>query len=397
MIYKNELVSYFHNSKAHVSNPYTETMQAIMSVDASKQAQKAMQQWPNYGATPLYSLAGLAQHLNIGKLYYKDESQRFDLKSVKSLGGSYAVAQQLLHIINEKTGEQASVIDLFSGKYNDLISQVTVATATDGNHGRSVAWGAQMFGCACVIYIHADVSVGREEAMQALGAEVIRIAGNYDDSVKLADEEAKANQWILVSDNSYEGYTEIPKDVALGYSVMLQEIVDQLGGDIPTHIFIQGGCGGLASAVCGFFWDYWQEARPRFVIVEPEQANCLQLSAQANELVVVDGKLETLMAGLACGEVSLIAWDILETGVDDFMTVSESLVPQSMKLLAQGQQSDTAIEAGESAVAGVAALLGVKDNDNVRQSLGLTAQSKVLVIGTEGATDPELYQQLISV
>ena len=215
-----------------------------------------------------------------------------------------------------------------------------------------------MFGCGCVIYIHSDVSIGRENSMLKLGAEVVRIDGNYDDSVKETAVVAQANGWIIVSDNSYEGYLEIPKDVMLGYSVMLKEIVDQLDGSIPTHIFIQGGCGGLASTVCGYFWNVWGGNRPRLVIIEPEQANCLQLSAQKGDLVVVDGKLDTLMAGLACGEVSLLAWDILETGTDDFTTVNESLVPVSMKLLAEGYGSDPKIEAGESAVAGIAGLLG---------------------------------------
>ena len=253
-----------------------------------------------------------------------------------------------------------------------------------------------MFGCGCVIYIHRDVSQGRKQAMQAFAAEVIRIDGNYDESVRLADSEAKRLQRIIVSDTSYAGYMEIPKDVTLGYTAMLAEIVSQLQGEVPSHIFIQGGVGGVASAVCGYFWDLWGERRPRLIVVEPEQANCLQLSAKAGKPVAVTGELQTLMAGLACGEVSVLAWQILADGVDDFMTLSEQSVAPTMKLLAQGFGQDAKVEAGESAVPGLAAAILAAESSEYREKLGLTEQSRVLVIGTEGATDPVLYQQLIS-
>ncbi|MEC7941739.1 MAG: diaminopropionate ammonia-lyase, partial [Pseudomonadota bacterium] len=272
---------------------------------------------------------------------------------------------------------------------------IVVSCATDGNHGRSVAWGAQMFGCDCVIYIHRDVSEGRMQAMEAFGAKVVRITGNYDESVRLADSEAKAKNRVIVSDTSYEGYMEIPKEVALGYTVMLAEIVEQLDGETPTHVFVQGGVGGLASAVCGYFWDLWGAERPRFVIVEPEQANCLQKSAQAGKPVVVTGDLETLMAGLACGEVSILAWTILQNGADDFMTLSEEAIPQAMRMLASGEKTGVVIEGGESAVPGFAAAIIAKQDPNFAEKLNLTQDSRVLVIGTEGATDPYLYQQII--
>jgi len=396
MINKSDFLTHFANPKAKNSNIYTDVMRQIFNKEDAIQAEIDIHNWPNYKPTELHKLNDLAKHCRVSSIYYKDESTRFELKSFKSLGGSYAVAKQLIQYVKECTGQDISIQDLFSGRYADTICQVTITTATDGNHGRSVAWGAQMFGCGCVIYIHSDVSIGRENSMLKLGAEVVRIDGNYDDSVKETAVLAQANGWIIVSDNSYEGYLEIPKDVMLGYSVMLKEIVDQLDGSIPTHIFIQGGCGGLASTVCGYFWNVWGGNRPRLVIIEPEQANCLQLSAQKGDLVVVDGKLDTLMAGLACGEVSLLAWDILETGTDDFTTVNESLVPVSMKLLAEGYGSDPKIEAGESAVAGIAGLLGTVGDNKMRELLGLTKESSVIVIGTEGATDPELYDSLIA-
>lgn len=391
----NQALTHISNPKADPQNHYSEAMQAIITVADAEAACSDFQLWPKYCPTPLVELGGLAKHCAVGKISYKDESQRFGLKSFKALGGAYAVAKQLISHIESRTGQQVGVAELFDGAFSEIIGEVTITTATDGNHGRSVSWGCEMFGCTCVIYIHADVSVGREQNMKELGAQVIRIDGNYDDSVKQAASEAAENNWIVVSDNSYAGYMDIPKDVMRGYSVMLKETVEQLQGEIPTHVFVQGGCGGLAATVCGYFWDLWQANRPRIVIVEPEQANCLQLSCAHNELQVVDGKLDTLMAGLACGEVSLLAWEILETGCDDFTTVSEALVPKSMRVLAAGQAGDPQIEAGESAVAGVAALLATAGDEAARSCLGLNTNSHVLFFGTEGATDLELYRQLI--
>ena len=232
--------------------------------------------------------------------------------------------------------------------------------------------------------------------MEVFGAQIIRITGNYDDSVKQADAEARQQGRIIVSDTSYTGYMDIPRDVALGYTVLLFESVRQMQGDIPTHVFIQGGVGGLASAVCAYFWELWGTQRPRLIIVEPENANCLQQSARAGAPVAVEGDLDTLMAGLACGEVSALAWQILASGGTDFMTINEVAIPLTMKLLAQGLQDDPKIEAGESAVAGLATLITACGDESMRSWLGLDKLSRVYVLGTEGATDPEVYTALLS-
>jgi diaminopropionate ammonia-lyase len=389
-------LSHFLNPKAAAENVYSQAQKDIICVANSDQAVADISLWPGYKATDLNDFSSLAADTELAKIWYKNEAQRFDLKSFKALGGAYAVARQLQQAIVAKGLAEPSIADLLAGKCQSEVNELVVSCATDGNHGRSVAWGAKIFGCGCVIYIHRDVSAGREQAMQAFGATVVRITGNYDESVRTADREAKANNRIIVSDTSYPGYMEIPKDVALGYTVMLAEIVEQLEGDTPTHVFIQGGVGGLASAVCGYFWDHWADKRPRFVIVEPEQANCLQMSAKAGEAVAVTGDLDTLMAGLACGEVSSLAWEILANGADDFLTISEDTVAPTMKMLAQGYKADQKVEAGESAVPGLSAVILAAQDSQYRTKLGLNNQSKVLVIGTEGATDPELYQQLIS-
>ncbi|AWI74715.1 diaminopropionate ammonia-lyase [Parazoarcus communis] len=388
-------LTHFANPAANADQSYPEALKDILSLAKAGEAIREIRTWPGYATTPLYTLTSMAKAAGLGTIYYKDESQRFGLKSFKALGGAYAVTKQLQQAIKERTGRRPSIAGLLAGEFKDDVAGLVVSCATDGNHGRSVAWGAQMFGCGCVIYIHRDVSEGRKQAMEAFGAKVIRIAGNYDESVRQADADAKANGRIIVSDTSYEGYMEIPKDVALGYTVMLDELVTQLDGAIPTHVFVQGGVGGLASAVGGYFWDLWGTRRPRLVIVEPEKANCLQQSAKAGKPVAVDGGLETLMAGLACGEVSALAWKILSVGGDDFMTISEEAVPATMRLLAHGFEQDPAIEAGESAVPGLAAAVIAAQDPMLSKTLGLDANSRVLVIGTEGATDPELYRTLV--
>ncbi len=388
-------LTHFKNPIARSETLYTNKQRKIISVDSAKKAIQDITQWPNYAVTPLHQLNTLSSNAGLGTLWYKDESQRFSLKSFKALGGAYAVAKQLQKILAQRYGTRPSIESLLAGNWASEVAEITVSCATDGNHGRSIAWGAQMFGCKCIIYIHKDVSEGRKEAIAAFGAHVIRIDGNYDESVRIADAEAKTHHRIIVSDTSYEGYMDIPKDVALGYTVMLSELVEQLKDNIPTHVFIQGGVGGLASAVCGYFWDLWGTQRPRFLIVEPEKANCLQQSAQAGKPVTVQGDLETLMAGLACGEVSKLAWEILAEGADDFLTLSEDAIPHTMKMLAQGEWHNEKIEAGESAVPGLAAALIARSQPKLAEELQLNDQSHVLVIGTEGATDPELYNRLI--
>ena len=386
-------LSHFHNPAAGHGIAYPADLRNIASLDAARQAAADISAWPGYRPTPLYDLSPLAAEAGVARIWYKDESQRFHLKSFKALGGAYAVACLLRREIERRYGEIATIDDLVSGRYRDLAANTVISCATDGNHGRSVAWGCQLFGCPCIIYIHRDVSEGRKQAMEAFGASVVRVDGNYDESVRQADRDAKTEGRVIVSDTSYPGYREIPRDVALGYTVMLAESVAQMNGEIPTHVFIQAGVGGLAAAVCAYFWELWGSQRPRFIVVEPERANCLQESARAGEPVAVEGDLETLMAGLSCGEVSMLAWEILRLGADDFMTLSEDAVAKCMRLLAQG---DPPIEAGESAIGGIGALLAAREDASLSAALGLDASSRVYVIGTEGATDPDLYRQLLA-
>ncbi len=268
--------------------------------------------------------------------------------------------------------------------------------ATDGNHGRSVAWGAQRFGCNCVIYIHAGVSEGRKQAIERYGATVVRTAGNYDDSVRQAAADAEAKGRIVVSDTSYPGYMEIPRDVMQGYTVMADEALRQHGtADLPTHIFIPGGVGGFAAAVCAHYWETLGERRPRMVVVEPETAACILETVRAGQPTAVHGDLETIMAGLACGEVSLLAWEVLEEGLDDVLAIPDAAAAEGMRLLARGSGDDPPIVAGESATAGLAGLLIALAQPETAAALGLGPESRVLLFGSEGATDVEVYREIV--
>lgn len=391
----NGILSHFSNPLADQHQLYPDVLKATASLEKSRAAVDEITEWPGYQATPLHCLNNLAADIGVKTIWYKDESQRFHLKSFKALGGAYAVARQLQAKVLENSGITPSVADLLAKKYEHIIRQVVISCATDGNHGRSVSWGCQMFGCPCIIYIHRDVSMGRQQAIEAFGAQVIRITGNYDDSVKQAAAEARQYGRTIVSDTSYAGYMDIPRDVALGYTVLLSESVEEMQGHIPTHVFIQGGVGGLASAVCAYFWELWGTKRPRLIITEPVNANCLQESARAGKPVVVAGSLDTLMAGLSCGEVSALAWQILASGANDFTTINEAAVPATMRLLAEGFNGDPRIEAGESAVAGLAALITACNEQDMKNKLELDKSSQIYILGTEGATDPEVYSALI--
>ncbi|GAB5550275.1 MAG: diaminopropionate ammonia-lyase [Sandaracinaceae bacterium] len=333
-------------------------------------------QWPGYQPTPLVDLSGLADEVGVARIYYKDEGGRFGLGSFKALGGAYAV-ERLLSDRPEPN------------------SEITVACATDGNHGLSVAWGAKRLGCRCVIYIHADVSAGRERALRAQGADVIRIDGNYDASVRHCAASAKQHGWFVVSDTTVDDRDrEVPTTVMAGYAVMVSEIIERVAPDVPTHVFVQGGVGGLAATICEVFRLTWGDRAPSLVVVEPERAACLYESALANTRTAVEVREETVMAGLSCGEVSIVAWDVLGTHADAFLTLPDAVVPPAMRLLASAPYGDPPLVAGESAVAGLAALIACCAQPQLAEPLGLSETSRVLVIGTEGATDPDLYHSL---
>ena len=388
----------FTNLTAETSEaPYGAQRANVMSQGGFDAALSEISSWPGYAPTPLVSLPKLAQELGLAQILYKDESVRFGLGSFKALGGAYAVANVLrLRLQRALNLSHVSSNDLLSGRHQAIVSAATVTCATDGNHGRSVAWGAQLFGCHCVIYVHETVSQGRRDAIAQYGAEVREVKGNYDDAVRFAAATAAKQGWTVVSDTSYPGYRDIPLDVMHGYGVMASEIVAQLSTvQPPTHVFAQAGVGALAAAVCANFWLSWGMKRPTFVVVEPTRAACVYQSLQARERTVVEGSLDTVMAGLACGEVSELAWEILQGGTNLCIAIDDSYALEAMRLLAQPDAGDLALVAGETGGAGLAALLAARDHTDIQRQLNLTADSRVLLLGSEGDTDPSIYHQVV--
>ena len=283
----------------------------------------------------------------------------------------------------------ACTADLAAGTYRHATQAITVTCATDGNHGRAVAWAAQRFGARCVIFVHATVSQNRIDAIARYGAEVRRVPGTYDDAVREAARQAEAQGWFVVSDTSWPGYTEVPRDIMQGYRLMADEAADQWTGPTPTHVFIQGGVGGVAAAVSIQVRARFSPA-PALVVVEPDRAACLLASAELGERTAIPGDLDTVMAGLACGEPSLLAWQELERAACAFMAIPDEAVLETMQLLA-----GEGIVAGESGVAGLAGLLLAAADPAARASLGLDADSRVLAFSTEGATDPAVYANIV--
>lgn len=357
-----------------------------------RRAAEEIRAWDGYAPTPLHELPDIATAAKVAAVHFKDEGERFGLGSFKALGGAYAVGRLLAaELARRGVASAATLAELASGTHRDATRAITVTCATDGNHGRSVAWGAQRFGCRCVIFVHEGVSKGRRDAIAKWGAEVREVKGTYDAAVRAAQRAAEEQGWFVVSDTSYAGYTEVPRDVMQGYRLMAEEAAEQLSAP-PTHAFVQGGVGGVAAAVSAQLRARYGGTGVKLVVVEPDKAACLLESAEAGEPVSVPGELDTVMAGLACGEPSLLAWQELERAAFAFMAVPDTSAIACMKLLARRKPP---VVAGESAVAGLAGLLLAAADPFARAVLGLDRDSRVLLFGTEGATDPELYASLV--
>ena len=359
------------NPRLDRAHPYPGALRPILSLAAEEVARREISAWPGYAPTPLRDLQSIARELGLAAVAFKEEQHRFGLRSFKALGGAYAVKK----LAAAPGGPPAAV-----------------CCATDGNHGRSVAWGAREAGLRCVIYIHEGVSEGRAQAIRGFGAEVRRVGGNYDDSVRIAAADAAREGWTVVSDTSWEGYQDIPRDVMQGYGVMVGEAIAQGGGGArpPTHVFVQGGVGGIAAATVAHLWERFGAARPRVVVVEPDKADCLTRSAEQGRVVHLSGDLDTIMAGLSCGEPSPLAWAVLDPGADAFMAIGDAAIAPAMRALAA-----LGVVGGESGVAGLAGLRIAATDRAMRAALGLDASSRVLLFGTEGATDPALYEELV--
>ena len=390
------------NSQATHSS-YPSHLQAILSIEKGNISREALQSWSllDQAITPLVSLEGLSQALGLQSIHMKDESARSSLASFKVLGAPIALVQLIMRLWPE---QPFNAQELLAGQYQHLLKDFVVISATDGNHGRALAAAAQSIGCKCVIVIHAHVSTEREQAIAQFGAEIIRIQGNYDQSVIEAAQLAEKNKWWVVSDTSYTNYEEVPRDVMQGYAIMAQESLEQhteyQSESMPiscpySHVFLQGGVGGLAAGVISHFWQVYGANRPFFISVEPNQADCILQSILHHLPTKTQGSGDSLMAGLACGEVSPLAWQFLKNTIDWALGIEDSAAEIAMRQLAQPIDHDKAIVSGESGAAGLAGLLEILKNPELAQLLQLNSGAKILLINSEGATAPSVYQQIV--
>lgn len=376
---------------------YDDDLRALMNRVAGRESRAWLSTWSGLAPhpTPAWSLPRLATALGLQAVVVKDESKRSPLGSFKALGAPIALVRLILRTWPE-SGWTAR--ELFAGVHAAAVRDFVVVSATDGNHGRALAAAARSVGCRCVIVLHAHVSREREDAIAEFGARIVRIAGNYDDSVEEAARLARDHGWHVVSDTSYDGYEEIPRDVMQGYGVIADEILRDSSSKSPcpyTHVLVQGGVGGLAAAVVSPFWERYGAARPTFIVVEPEQADCLCQSALAGRPARATGSVDSVMAGLACGETSPLAWRFLQPSVDAFMTVSDDAAEAAMRTFANATYGDVPIVSGESGAAGLAALQALAADPEAKRRVGLDAGSRVLLISTEGATAPAVYAGIV--
>jgi diaminopropionate ammonia-lyase len=341
--------------------------------------------WEGYAPTPLVDLPFP------GTVRMKDESGRFGLGGFKALGDPYAVANALAGILSRcGIAPSARSSDLAAGIFAEATRKITVTAATGGNHGRAVAWAASRFHCQCAIYVHETVSAHRQAAIAAYGARVRRVPGTYDDAVRACARDAAAQDRVVVSDTSWPEYTEVPRDITQGYRLMTDEAADQWTGAPPTHVFIQAGVGSAAAAVAVQIRVCWPDRTPRLIVAEPDRAACLMASAQAGRIAAAEGNLDTVMAVLACGVPGLLAWTELERAASVFMAIPDRAAVEAMQLL-----DGIGVVIGESGGAGLAALGLASRETGSRELLGLDEDSRVLVFGTEGPADMDLYASLV--
>ncbi|MCG7393395.1 diaminopropionate ammonia-lyase [Microvirga sp. ACRRW] len=372
----------FHRKVNDTLDPHRiqRAVDRVFPEDAMTFAIRTLTSWTGYAETPLIDLPDISRRLGIARIGYKDEASRFGLGSFKALGGAYAVSRVLER---DNLGTESDP------------QNFTVISATAGNHGRSVAWGAQRVGCRCIILVHPGVSLDRRDAIAAYGAEIREVPGTYDDSVDEAFRLAAENGWTVVSDTSRQGYEDIPSLVMHGYGVMIEEAITQWGDEPPTHVFVQVGVGGLAAAVLQGLWRRWANTGVRFVCVEPAAADCFFQSVEQGSSVKIEGELATMMVCLACGEMSSRAWEVLSAGATDAIRIDDMAAAQAMRLLAGDGVERTPVIAGESGAAGLAALVVAAGHPELASGLGLTPDSRVLLSGSEGALDPSLFRTIV--
>ena len=344
---------------------------SYLSKDYIDAAYKKISSWKGYSKTPLLKLNKLKKELLLKNIFYKDESKRFHLKSFKALGGAYAVEK------------------ISKGKKNIIIS-----SATAGNHGRSVAWGAQRLGLECRIFVSQFVSETRVKEIEKFGAIVTRVKGDYESSLKECIKQTKKNNWHIVQDVSTKDYKYIPKLTMAGYSIMIKEISKQTNQYI-THVFLQAGVGGMAAGAVAGIARYFKRI-PKIIVVEPKEAACVLKSIEAKKMKKIKIKKESIMGGMSCNEMSLVPWNILNKATNHCITIDDTKVSSTVAMLAKAKLSNKKIVGGECATPGIISLIAACNDKKIKNLLKLNEQSNVLVMGCEGDADATLYNKLLS-
>ena len=389
------------NCQYIVQTPLERDLPITLSPATASRVRAFHRQLPGYHPTPLVGLKSLARQWGLGGIFVKDESHRFGLKAFKVLGGSYAVARLVCQQLGRALGD-VPYAQLVSDEVREQIGQITLTTATDGNHGRGIAWVAERLGQKAVIYMPKGSAPSRVASIRGHGAEVEVTDFNYADTVRLACRKAKENGWTIVQDTAWEGYSEPPLWIMQGYLTMCTEVVDQLQaeGAVPTHIFVQAGVGALAGAVVGYLAQIYRSQHPKFIIVEPRQAACIFASVAAGDGKphAVTGDLNTIMVGLACGEPNPLSWEILRDIPCCYVSCDNFTAANGIRILANFLPGDIPIEAGESGSVGVG-LLDLLINDpgfeELKTILEIGPDSVPLFFNTEGATDPQNYREIL--
>ena len=375
----------------------------VMSLPSVAKARFFHSSFPQYSITPLDQLSGMAAYLGLGGLFVKNEAHRFGLNAFKVLGGSFAMARYIAQEMGRDVSEMTYDY-LTSEAFRREFGQATFFTATDGNHGRGVAWAAHKLGQRAVVHMPKGTRPSRFDNIAREGAQVTIEALNYDDCVRMAAAEAaQTEHGVIVQDTAWDGYEEIPSWIMQGYGTMASEAADQLrqvGVNRPTHVFIQAGVGSLAGAVVGYFTNLFPNDPPKFIVMEAMAADCLYQGALAGDGSprAVTGDLRTIMAGLACGEPNTISWDILRNHVSAFVSCPDWVSARGMRMLAVPVKGDPTVISGESGAVGMGLLAELMENDwyrELRESIGLDRFSQVLLFSTEGNTDPLKFRKVI--
>lgn len=386
----------------HVRKKEKKTSLDFLNINVAKKTQKFHSSFDNYNMTPLVELKSLANTLGVKNIYVKDESYRFGLNAFKVLGGSYAIG----NYIAEKLGEDIDDLPyekMTSDEVKNKLGDITFITATDGNHGRGIAWTANHLKQKSVVYMPKGSSIERLNNIKAEGAEASITDMNYDEAVRFANDLAEKNGWVMVQDTAWEGYEKIPAWIMQGYTTLAYEAYMQLKEmkeDMPTHIFLQAGVGAFAGAVQGFFASVYGEDRPITTIVEPNKADCIYRSAEKNDekLHFVTGDMDTIMAGLACGEPCKIGYEVLRDYSDNFVSCPDYVTAKGMRTMGNPTGDDKKIVSGESGAVTLGLVAEIMDNKNLKwlkDELKLDENSRILCFSTEGNTDKERYKDIV--